>query len=200
MNFDSKEYWENRYKSGGNSGIGSYGRYAGFKAKVVNDFIAANKIRSVIDMGCGDGAQLATFRVDKYIGLDVSVTIINKLKSEAMNGKEFHLMDKFVPVEKCDLALSLDVIYHLTEDVVYADYMKKLFSYANKFVIIQAIDTDDIITKSAHIKTRKFTAYIALNFKDWRLSRRIKNTVSADAYDFYIYEKIRNIPTKTVGI
>ena len=44
----TSEYWENRYKKSGNSGAGSYGRLAEFKADVINNFIAENKITSVI--------------------------------------------------------------------------------------------------------------------------------------------------------
>ena len=56
-------YWENRYKNNGNSGAGSYGRLAEFKADVINNFIAENKITSVIEFGCGDGNQLSLFVV-----------------------------------------------------------------------------------------------------------------------------------------
>ena len=33
--FDSKKYWEKRYLKGGDSGDGSYGKLAEFKAKVI---------------------------------------------------------------------------------------------------------------------------------------------------------------------
>jgi len=44
MSFNSSEYWDNRYKNGGNSGQGSYNALAKFKASVINDFIENNKI------------------------------------------------------------------------------------------------------------------------------------------------------------
>jgi len=37
MTFDSNKYWEERYAKGGNSGKGSYGKSAIFKADVIND-------------------------------------------------------------------------------------------------------------------------------------------------------------------
>ncbi len=37
--FDSSAYWEERYIQGRNSGNGSYGRLAEFKAKIINDFV-----------------------------------------------------------------------------------------------------------------------------------------------------------------
>src|SRR5579859_8234848 len=55
----SSTYWEERYRAGGNSGAGSYGRLAEFKAEVLNGFVHSRGIRSVVEFGCGDGAQLA---------------------------------------------------------------------------------------------------------------------------------------------
>ena len=72
INFSSKRYWENRYLSGGNSGDGSYGKYAEFKAKVLNDFVKENQIKEVIEFGCGDGNQLSLAKYPKYTGIDVS--------------------------------------------------------------------------------------------------------------------------------
>jgi len=46
--FDSDEYWESRYKSGENSGAGSYGRLAKFKAKIINNFVSNNNINFAI--------------------------------------------------------------------------------------------------------------------------------------------------------
>jgi len=38
--FRSSDYWEKRYLNGGNSGNGSYGRLAHFKAQCINSFIS----------------------------------------------------------------------------------------------------------------------------------------------------------------
>ncbi len=35
----SGEYWEERYKVGGNSGAGSYNNLAKFKGEIINNFI-----------------------------------------------------------------------------------------------------------------------------------------------------------------
>ena len=39
ISFKSSNYWESRYKNGGNSGAGSYNQIAKFKTKIINDFI-----------------------------------------------------------------------------------------------------------------------------------------------------------------
>ena len=54
----SAAYWENRYASGGNSGAGSEGANAVWKATVINDFVASHYVRDVLEYGCGDGRQL----------------------------------------------------------------------------------------------------------------------------------------------
>src|SRR5512139_2970605 len=74
----SKDYWEERYRAGGNSGGGSYGRLAQFKADVLNGFVERHGVESVLELGCGDGHQLELARYPKYIGLDVSVTAIRQ--------------------------------------------------------------------------------------------------------------------------
>ena len=76
MDFKSREYWEERYSQGGNSGAGSYGHLAEFKAEVINGFIEQHEIKNVIEWGCGDGNQLGLFRCEEYIGYDVSETAI----------------------------------------------------------------------------------------------------------------------------
>ncbi|MGD9858413.1 MAG: hypothetical protein AB7U20_26025 [Planctomycetaceae bacterium] len=55
----SSDYWVRRYRKGRNSGGGSYGRLAEFKAQVLNDLVREHRIQTVIEFGCGDGNQLA---------------------------------------------------------------------------------------------------------------------------------------------
>ena len=43
---NSREYWEKRYASGGNSGAGSYNYLAEFKAEILNNFVTENNINS----------------------------------------------------------------------------------------------------------------------------------------------------------
>ena len=37
--FESGDYWDARYRAGDNSGEGSYGKFAKFKAQVLNQFV-----------------------------------------------------------------------------------------------------------------------------------------------------------------
>jgi SAM-dependent methyltransferase len=196
--FSSRKYWEKRYASGGNSGAGSYGRLARFKADVVNDFVKWNKIKSVVELGCGDGHQLAYFDIPRYVGLDVSKESIRLCKARFSRdkSKSFFLYgpDNLV---RADAALSLDVIYPLVEDDVFERYMRDLFSSSKRYVIIYSSDTDKQERFQAqHVKHRKFSDFIRDNFPDWELISTIKNKFPVrndpgqeSFADFYIYKK-----------
>ena len=90
-------YWEQRYKQGGNSGTGSFGKLAEFKAEIVNSFINKYGIVSVIEYGCGDGNQLKLANYPKYIGFEVSPTAISLCQKIFQNDgtKSFKLMSKY---------------------------------------------------------------------------------------------------------
>ena len=77
----SQPYWERRYARGGDSGAGSYGRLAIFKAEFVNSFVRDHGIRSVIEFGCGDGNQLSLAEYPSYFGLDVSRSAVEACAS-----------------------------------------------------------------------------------------------------------------------
>ena len=205
MFLGSQKYWEIRYAFGKTSGAGSYGIFAEFKSEVLNTFVHDYNISSVIEFGCGDGNQLTLAKYPRYIGLDVSKTAIKICKERFKddNTKSFFLYDtnSFVDnssIFKPELALSLDVVYHLVEDDIYELYMKRLFSSADKFVIIYSSDTDiNKIFQCLHVKNRHFSRWVAMNLPEWRLIKKIPNECKAENYkaarvwaDFFIYEKI----------
>jgi len=193
----SKNYWEERYKAAENSGAGSYGRLADFKAEILNDFVRENNIQTVLEFGVGDGNQLSLAKYPYYIGYDVSPTAIQLCKSRFKHDstKEFHLIDTNKnPGLKAELVLSLDVLYHLIEDVVFEEYVRDLFASASRYVVIYSSNYDK--QTAAHVRSRKFTRWIESNVSDaWRLIKVIKNKYPFDESnpdhtsisDFYIY-------------
>jgi len=197
--FNSAKYWETRYKKKGTSGDGSYGYYAEFKAKIINEFIRDNNIQSIIDYGVGDGNQLDLINTQGkiYTGIDVSNTIIQKCikKFENDNSKNFILNGNEIN-QSADLVISCDVIYHLIENDIYESYMKNMFKMASKYVIIYAYDEDFSNNLAKHNKFRKFTPYIKENFSEWKLVNHIPNIdlstkiKNPNQNDFYIYMKV----------
>ncbi|MEP6951276.1 MAG: hypothetical protein ABI863_18450 [Ginsengibacter sp.] len=193
------DYWEKRYQKEGTSGTGSYGTLAMYKAGVLNKFVVENNVTTVIEFGCGDGNQLQQFEFPSYIGLDVSLTAIEKCIDIFKNDstKSFFIYDHRGFVDnlktfKAGLALSLDVLYHLLEDDVFEVYMKHLFSSSTRFVIIYAWDIDG--QKSQHVKYRKFTVWIEKNIQDFHLIQTIENKDPQPACDFFIYEMQKFTP------
>lgn len=187
------EYWESRYRGLRNSGVGSFGDLAAYKAAFLNHFVLENKIKKVTELGCGDGAQLRAFRFPQYVGVDISATAVENCKSLYANDSTkifLHHATYFrsgVHIPKADLSLSLDVIYHLVEDDVFETYMKDLFSASSKYVIIYAWDVDG--QQQFHVRHRKFSSWIQDNLTDWSLVDQIEPTIPG-ACDFFIYQKI----------
>ena len=197
-NFDSSEYWEDRYLHGGNSGAGSYSNLAEFKAKIINEFVQKHNVKSIIDFGCGDGNQLSLAKYDKYLGFDVSKTAVDlcRKKFAGDNSKEFRLMQNYNG-EKAELTLSLDVIFHLLEDSVFDNYMKTLFGASEKFAIIYSSNKRGAKWVK-HVRHRKFTDWIEKNAADWKLLEFIANPYHTDGdgsdpntsfADFHIFGK-----------
>lgn len=191
-------YWEHRYAAGGHSGEGSYGKLAEFKAKTLNDFVHEHNIETVIEYGCGDGNQLKLFNFPHYTGFDISETAVS-LCQEKFSGdtkKEFYLISEDKDLT-ADLTLSLDVIYHLVEDDIFENYMRRLFSSAKRFVIIYSDDGDKALNEAMpHIKHRHFTQWVQDHIEGWKLIKKIPNKYpykgnhqKGSFADFYIFEK-----------
>lgn len=179
--FSSAAYWEARYQAGGHSGAGSHGRLATFKADVLNALIHENGIASAIEFGCGDGNQLALLNIADYVGLDIAPAAIARCRARFAGepGREFRPMANRAGLIAAELALSLDVVYHLVEDAVFADYMEALFAHAWRFVVIYASDIDHS-WPSHHVRHRHFTAHVARHFPDWTLAAIVPNIYPCD--------------------
>lgn len=195
----SAQYWEQRYAEGGASGAGSYNNLADFKARVLNRFVHEHSIQTVIEWGCGDGNQLKLAQYPYYVGYDVSQTAVERCRNIFSDDKTKEFIwsgaDDFVSDKKGDLAISLDVIYHLVEDEVFELYMNRLFASSNKYVCIYSCNYNEDF--ALHVKCRKFTDYIDNNISGWELMQVIKNEYPYDEKnpnttswsDFYIYQR-----------
>ncbi len=194
----SESYWENRYENGGNSGRGSYGELAEFKAEVLNGFISKHGVKSMIEFGCGDGNQLEFVQCDKYHGFDVSLGAVERCRQlfSADTNKRFDLVSDYDGAQ-AKLVISLDVIYHLIEDFVFENYMKRIFSASAEYVVIYSSNTNDqALLQVPHVKHRKFTDWINKNIEGWHLVERVRNRYSHEVdsgegsiAEFFVYEK-----------
>lgn len=199
---DVAAYWEKRYQQGGSSGAGSVGRLASFKTQFLNDFIANNKIIDMIDHGCGDGMQQAHLDVNLYTGYDISITAVNRCIDLYGN----LLGRSFLPYSRrfglyADLAVSLDVIYHLVDDKIYYSYLEDLFASGRRFVIIYSTDYDKSDECPPHMRHRDFKSWVKEK-SSFRLVRKVLNPYnSCDSCDednaspcsFFVFERMARI-------
>lgn len=199
----SGNYWERRYAKGGDSGQGSYGKFAAFKAEILNPFVRENKVESVIEFGCGDGNQLSLAEYPRYLGVDVSRTAVEHCRKRFAQdpSKSFVLSDEYNG-EKAHLALSLDVIYHLIEDEIFFAYMQRLFGAATRFVILYCsnVPPDELAlrntARAAHVKHRDVRGFIQQSFPEWKLIQHLPNrypynweTGEGSFAEFFIYRR-----------
>jgi hypothetical protein len=193
---NSAQYWEQRYAMGGNSGCGSFTKFAEFKAEVINNWVRELGIQSVIEFGCGDGNQLSLAHYPRYVGYDVSRTAVEmcRRKFQGDPSKQFKTLDEYRG-ETAELAMSLDVIYHLIENDVFEDYMKRLFNAATRYVIIYSSD-QSVAADAAHVQQRRFTPWIDSNLTGWKLESRMPNRypyrgdyTTGSWSEFFLYQR-----------
>ena len=198
-NFSSARYWEARYRNGGHSGAGSYGRLADYKAAFINRFVHSNHINTILDFGCGDGNLLSLLNLAVYTGVDVSPTTLATCiqRFVARPNHQFRLYDELEPTDRAELTLSIDVIYHLIEDDIFRNYLTTLFSRADKFVLIYASNADQSWADD-HVRHRRFTDTVSRDFSDWRLAAHLPNPYgylphqpdNTSFADFFVYTKL----------
>ena len=138
----------------------------------------------------------------RYFGLDVSVDAIERAKKvfRKDTSKQFAVVSAESEPSwrsfKADLSLSLDVIYHLVEDVVFEAYMHDLFEASAQFVIVYSSNDDRV--PETHVRHRKFSSWVDAHAPDWTLIKTIPNRFPFDPEqpdetskaDFFIYQKL----------
>jgi hypothetical protein len=195
----SSRYWENRYRGGRSSGPGSEGPLAAFKAEVLNAFVKSHAIGSVIEFGCGDGSQLMLAEYPRYVGLDVSATALRRCidRFEGDPSKSFFLYDPYAfsdgaGILSAEVALSIDVIYHLVEDRIFDLSMRHLFASGQRFVIVYSSNMEGP-GRSPHVRHRRFTTWVERNAPGWRLVDTVANRYprteegTGSPSDFYVF-------------
>lgn len=204
--FDVTSYWDSRYTSNRDSGAGSYGRLARFKAQFLNRFVQEWEIGSVVEFGCGDGAQLSLAKYPKYVGLDISQAVVEKCRRrfEGDHSKRFEHYNPecFDPVTcQAELALSLDVIYHLSNDRIYRQYLEHLFESAVRYVIVYSnsdqSELPGVNESAAYIRFRDFLSDVERWFPGWslvsaaanRFPYSVLNSEQTSFADFYVFQK-----------
>lgn len=192
---NAKEYWNDRYRNGGDSGDGSYGKLAAFKAEIINKFIKDHKIDSIIDYGCGDGNQIKLIDCKKYVGLDISEVIIGFNLYEFKNdkSKQFIVHNPEDEIKgNADLVICLDVLYHILDESEFIKSLKDIFQCSSKYVILYTNILNSDIKTASHIKYRNIFKYL-YKVPNFKIIEIIKQKYPEESYsNFIILKKVKN--------
>lgn len=129
----SRQYWDDRYKTGKGSGKGSCNEWA--KCKL--DFIdLCSPLHSILDVGCGDLSFWKNRVFNDYIGFDWSKEAIEKAHVNRPDLTTF-VHDATIPLEfKTWSVICLDILFHIKDEKKYKKIIENIFSYAIHQVII----------------------------------------------------------------
>ena len=166
---------------------------AAFKAGFINGFVADNAIADVLDLGCGDGHLLSLLQVPAYVGVDVSPAALACCVARFPQHRflPFAALDASVGA---DLALSIDVIFHLVEDAVFAPLHARAVRPCERFVLMYSSNADRNWS-SPHVRHRRFTDHVADAGRSGGLLAHVPNRYPFDPArpdetsfsDFFVY-------------
>jgi SAM-dependent methyltransferase len=102
---------------------------------LIQDFIRAKKIKTVVDLGCGDWqfSRQIDWGGASYVGIDIVPSVVENLTAQyARDGIRFvhgNIVNCDLP--QADLAICKDVLQHLPNDLIFA-FLARLrqFRYA----------------------------------------------------------------------
>lgn len=194
---DSKQYWNDRYMSGGNSGNGSYGKQLASKLLMLKGL----GINTITDIGCGDfnfGTHLLeVYPKAKYHGYDISEVIVEKNK--ALFPQHTFTTIKDEDFEPADLVLCVDVLLHILDDEEEKRFLDRLEKVWNdprtRYLAITAYNRDEHMEN--HVRIRKFDEERFGGFS----KIRVKTIAEQDGeLWFYIFDKQKEgCPTGVLG-
>lgn len=192
--FDSADYWEQRYANGRSSGPGSTGEHARFKSDFVNGFVDEHDVETVLEFGCGDGAQLTLGEYPSYVGLDVSESVIERCREKFDDDptKRFRTYDPFEfddhEALRAELVLSMEVVFHLVEDDVFEKTFFDIFTAAERYVIIFSSNHEEQVPE-IHMRHRRFTDHVEEAFPAFECVEFVANPFEERVSDFYVFER-----------
>lgn len=154
---DPRQYWNERYKRGGNSGDGSYG---GQLEKKLN-FLKGLDIESITEIGCGDfnfGKHLMEMYPNAtYNGTDVSEEILERNRKEYPQ-YNFYPSGGYNP--PADLLLCIDVLFHITYGDEYENMLWTLQKDWKKYLAVTAYEYAQTDGLAPHVKIRPFNYHM----------------------------------------
>ena len=120
---------------GSESGIGSAPEKTTEYRAFLQQFMAQNRIRSVVDFGCGDWqfSQLVDWSEVRYLGVDVVPAVVEKNRRDfGSDNIAFETFESLAKLPRADLLVCKDVLQHLPNNLVkeYLAGFRKKYKYA----------------------------------------------------------------------
>jgi hypothetical protein len=131
------EYWETRYKNGGNSGKGSRGLIRLWKWLTIWKYVGVPRT-SLLDVGCGDLAFWTGLKMpDGYLGVDISETQTAKNMCSRPRNK-FVTSDAryFVSSKLYSVVFCFDVLFHIRDEKSYQMILETLAASSAEWIFI----------------------------------------------------------------
>lgn len=119
---EMREVFEEIYAKGYGSGVGSLPIHTRGYIRVLEQFLHDHRIKSVVDLGCGDWQFSRLISWDKvhYLGYDLVRSVIERNRAEfSTEGIEFHVFSgNFENLPPADLLIAKDVLQHWSNESI----------------------------------------------------------------------------------
>lgn len=153
MTLDPREYWNDRYKQGGDSGYGSRGEQLEKKLNWLKNL----DIETITEIGCGDfyfGSHLLEFYPNaRYSGTDISEEILERNRKNFPQ-HNFYPSGGYNPPG--DLLLCIDVLFHITYGDEYENMLWTLERNWTKYLAVTAYEYNQTQDLAPHVRIRPF--------------------------------------------
>jgi hypothetical protein len=192
-----QNYWEDRYRKGGDSGKGSRGWSRNWKWFYINRYVNISN-STVIDVGCGDLDFWKGRSCKHYIGIDISLTRIelNKGKRPDWN---FICGDasKYLKMDPSDVVFCNDILFHIIDDETYRKILEHLTIYSKQYIFIYTWWKNPFLPKTGDGEYQKYRDFDSFRYifdqANFELIRKIKTPRFINPYGaMWIFKKKLN--------
>jgi ubiquinone/menaquinone biosynthesis C-methylase UbiE len=146
---DNKRFWNERYNTLPQlgSGAASRGWAAVVKQEIFRRIIAANDIKTIIDIGCGDMCWYTEgiLKDVEYIGVDISDVVIHKNK-ERFPSLAFirqDISEDFPRDVEVDVCMCFDMLLHQCDERQFENALGNVLRITKKHGLISYPTTND---------------------------------------------------------
>jgi len=130
-----EKYWEQRYSSGGTSGLGSISKAKVWKWSVIEQFVPV--LNHVVDVGCGDLSFWEGKECIDYVGIDISKTVIGENMKKRPKWLFIHTnSEKRINGIKKEVVFCMDVLFHIMDTKKFLKIIHNLCHYSEKYIFI----------------------------------------------------------------